>query len=108
MFSPVIGIYCIYRMLPTLTSIYLTMHSSILETTTWKLLSITGKSDFIISWQKCLLVGITIMSLHEQMVKVSSFTDSILCGSFIPEQPNQSTTQKRPSCLPEFGWQLYL
>lgn len=28
------------------------------------------KSDFNISWQKCLLIG---MSLHEQMVKVSPF-----------------------------------
>lgn len=63
MFPLEIGIYC-----PTLTSIYLTMHSNLPETTTQNISVCYRKK-----WQKFLLIGMTIMSLHEQMVKVSPF-----------------------------------
>lgn len=46
---------------------------------------LSPKSDFNISWQKFLLIGMTIMSLCEQMVKVCPFHwQCIMWGFFYP------------------------
>lgn len=44
---------------------------------------ITEKSDFNISWQKFMLIGMTIMLLREQMVKVRPFHQQDIMWVFL-------------------------
>lgn len=50
------------------------------------------KSDFNVRWQKFLLIGITIISLHEQMVKVCPFHWQCIIWVFL--SLNNQTKQK--------------
>lgn len=50
------------------------------------------KGIFSIIWQKFLLISMTIMSLHEQMVKVSPFHRQYIVWVFLPL--NNQTKQK--------------
>lgn len=81
MFTLGIGVYCIYR--TNTPPIYLTMVSNRPKTHTQKFPVYYRKSDFNISWQKFMLIGMTIMLLREQMVKVRPFHQQDIMWVFL-------------------------